>query len=168
MIFSSCLIFSNFIEDYETGYTPNPDILCNRHIKFDYFFRYAKENLGADAVATGHYAKTSFGPFLEHYDRDKSNLKIVIFCTKYLCYIFTLDVRLLRPNCIHKDQTFFLSQVKQNALQLTMFPIGDLMKVEVKEIALKNGLDHVANKKESMGICFIGNRNLKSFISEVN
>lgn len=64
-------ICRNFLEDYQNGLTPNPDILCNRHIKFDLFYKYALETLGYDAIATGHYAKTNFGPFLENYDRSK-------------------------------------------------------------------------------------------------
>ncbi|GJQ78256.1 hypothetical protein Trydic_g22099, partial [Trypoxylus dichotomus] len=60
-------VFVDLIKDYESGYTPNPDILCNRHIKFDSFYKYAKEKLNADAIATGHYALTSFGPFLENF-----------------------------------------------------------------------------------------------------
>lgn len=67
-------VFTHFIKDYELGYTPNPDILCNKHIKFDYFIRYAQENLGADAIATGHYAKTNFGPYLEHFNPDESKI----------------------------------------------------------------------------------------------
>lgn len=64
------------IKEYEAGYTPNPDILCNRNIKFNYFYDYATKILGADAIATGHYARTSFGPYLENYDPNKS--KIVV------------------------------------------------------------------------------------------
>jgi tRNA U34 2-thiouridine synthase MnmA/TrmU len=62
------LYSSNLIREYESGNTPNPDILCNRNVKFNYFYKYAINELGADAIATGHYAKTSFGPFLENYD----------------------------------------------------------------------------------------------------
>lgn len=60
-------ICSNLLKDYQNGSTPNPDILCNRNVKFHYFHKYAIDHLGADAIATGHYAKTSFGPYLEHY-----------------------------------------------------------------------------------------------------
>lgn len=67
-------INSDLIKDYENGCTPNPDILCNRHIKFDIFYKYAKEELNADAIATGHYAKTNFGPFLENYKLDMGKL----------------------------------------------------------------------------------------------
>lgn len=81
--------------------------------------------------------------------------------------IIIVEVRLLRAQCVQKDQTFFLSQVHEESLRKVMFPLGDLMKSEVKQIAQENGLNHVAAKKESMGICFIGNRNFQSFITEV-
>lgn len=67
-------VFSVLLEEYENGLTPNPDILCNRYIKFDSFFEHCRNNLGVDAIATGHYANSSFGPFLEHYDQDKGKL----------------------------------------------------------------------------------------------
>lgn len=72
------------------------------------------------------------------------------------------------PRDIIKDQTFFLCQISQNALRKTMFPLGDLIKSEVKQIAIENNLEKIAQKKESMGICFIGTRNFKEFISEVS
>ncbi|EFA07642.2 mitochondrial tRNA-specific 2-thiouridylase 1 [Tribolium castaneum] len=140
-------VFSNLIKEYETGNTPNPDVLCNRNIKFNYFYKYARNELGADAIATGHYARTSFGSYLEHYNPEKG-------------------VRLLNAVDWFKDQTFFLCQVNQEALQRTMFPLGDLMKPEVKKIARENGLEKIARKKESMGICFIGNRKFQDFIRE--
>ncbi|KAH0808668.1 hypothetical protein GEV33_014123 [Tenebrio molitor] len=140
-------VFCNLIREYESGNTPNPDILCNRNVKFNYFYKYAINELGADAIATGHYAKTSFGPFLENYDPRRG-------------------VRLYCARDALKDQTFFLCQVKQDALQRTMFPLGDLMKSQVKQISLSNGFEKIAWKKESMGICFIGNRNFKDFIRE--
>lgn len=65
------ILFSNLIKEYENGYTPNPDILCNRNVKFNYFYKYAIEQLNADAIATGHYANTSFGPYLEYFNSDK-------------------------------------------------------------------------------------------------
>lgn len=100
-----------------------------------------------DAIATGHYAKSSFGSFLEDY--------------KGGC-----DVRLLQAEDAFKDQTFFLSQVPQSALQRCMFPIGTLNKHEVKDIADKIGLKRIARKKESIGICFIGDRTFQSFIND--
>lgn len=142
------LIFlSNFIKDYQVGLTPNPDILCNRQIKFNLFFQHATETLNCDAIATGHYAQTSFGSFLEKFKDDE-------------------DVRLLKAEDTFKDQTFFLSQVPQSALRRCMFPVGSMNKHEVKEIADKIGLDKIARKKESIGICFIGDRTFQSFINE--
>lgn len=100
-----------------------------------------------DAIATGHYAKSSFGAFLENFKEDS-------------------DVRLLQAEDSFKDQTFFLSQVPQNALRRCMFPVGTLNKHQVKEIADKIGLDRIAKKKESIGICFIGDRTFQSFIND--
>lgn len=140
-------VFSNAIDDYRIGLTPNPDILCNRHIKFNVFFKYCAERLGADTIATGHYAQTSFGNFMQFYNPSQG-------------------VRLLKAVDSVKDQTFFLSQVKKEALEKTMFPIGNLIKTQVKKIALEHNLDRIAQRKESMGICFIGSRNFQQFISE--
>ncbi|XP_071054112.1 mitochondrial tRNA-specific 2-thiouridylase 1 isoform X2 [Onthophagus taurus] len=140
-------VFLNLIKEYETGSTPNPDILCNKNLKFNYFYNHAIENLEADAIATGHYAANSFGAYLENYDPNQ-------------------NAKLLLPRDKIKDQTFFLSQINQNALRKTMFPLSELTKPEVKALAVQNGLEIVAKKKESMGICFIGNRNFQDFISE--
>ncbi|XP_067002553.2 mitochondrial tRNA-specific 2-thiouridylase 1 [Anabrus simplex] len=140
-------VFSYLIKDYETGYTPNPDIMCNKKIKFNSFFKYARENLGADAIATGHYARTSFGEYLSDYKPSRG-------------------VRLLKPVDVLKDQTFFLSQVNQEPLLRTIFPLGNLTKNYVKDIAHHAGLDYIVKKKESMGICFIGSRHFQAFISE--
>ncbi|KAK0086296.1 hypothetical protein PV326_005610 [Microctonus aethiopoides] len=140
-------VFSYFLESYQTGYTPNPDIMCNKNIKFNKFYNYAINNLNADAVATGHYARTSFGPYLENY---KQNTK----------------VKLLKAADNRKDQTFFMSQVNQDPLQRCMFPLGDYKKPDVKRIAREAGLEMIANKDESMGICFIGSRTFQNFISE--
>ncbi|VVC89531.1 unnamed protein product [Leptidea sinapis] len=140
-------VFTVLIHEYEAGLTPNPDILCNRFIKFDSFFEHCRNNLEVDAIATGHYANTSFGPYLEHYKE-------------------TEKVKLLQPTDKHKDQTFFLSQVKQFSLRKCMFPLAYLLKTEVREIARKEGLINVANKKDSTGICFIGKNKFKFFIDE--
>lgn len=136
-----------FIEDYEKGLTPNPDVLCNKFIKFNHFFLFATEDLGADAIATGHYANSSFGPYLQSFDGEK--------CAK-----------LLKPKDTFKDQTFFLSQISQEALRRTMFPLAGMVKRDVKKLASEIGLDFLAQKKESTGICFIGKRHFPDFISE--
>ncbi|XP_022219173.2 mitochondrial tRNA-specific 2-thiouridylase 1 [Drosophila obscura] len=140
-------VFSAFLDDYQQGLTPNPDILCNRHIKFDLFHRHALERIGYDAVATGHYARNSLGNFLEHRG-----------CGG--------DARLLIPADTFKDQTFFLAGIPRQALQRTMFPLGDLAKSEVKSLARQIGLQRLAQKRESTGICFVGKRDFKSFIRE--
>lgn len=139
--------FSNFIKDYQEGLTPNPDILCNRQIKFNLFFKHAIETLNCDAIATGHYAKSSFGAFLENFHDDA-------------------DVKLMKSVDTFKDQTFFLSQVPQRALKRCMFPIGTLNKHQVKDIADEIGLHRISRKKESTGICFIGRRTFQSFIND--
>ncbi|XP_074097316.1 mitochondrial tRNA-specific 2-thiouridylase 1 [Cotesia typhae] len=140
-------VFSYLLGGYQNGITPNPDVICNKNIKFNKFYHYARNHLKADAIATGHYARTSFGPFLEHFNPDKG-------------------VRLLKARDEWKDQTLFLAQVQQEPLQRCMFPIGDYVKKDIKKIAIEEGLDRIAAKNESMGICFIGSRTFQNFISE--
>ncbi|XP_074646045.1 mitochondrial tRNA-specific 2-thiouridylase 1-like [Tubulanus polymorphus] len=140
-------VFSYMIRSYENGYTPNPDILCNKHIKFNAFLDYSVNRLGADYVATGHYAKTSSGEDPHRFDTSQG-------------------VKLLKAQDHWKDQTFFLSQISQMALQKAVFPIGDFHKNIVKEIAKRIGLERIAAKKESMGMCFIGSRDFKTFIEQ--
>ncbi|EFX69171.1 hypothetical protein DAPPUDRAFT_202999 [Daphnia pulex] len=139
-------VFENLLQDYQAGLTPNPDILCNYHIKFDLFFDYAKEKLDADFVATGHYARSSLG--INSVETETENTK------------------LLTSRDDFKDQTFFLSHIKQSSLKKTLFPIGGLLKSEVRKLASDNGLEHVSNRQNSTGICFIGRRNFQEFISE--
>ncbi|XP_063989517.1 mitochondrial tRNA-specific 2-thiouridylase 1 isoform X2 [Diachasmimorpha longicaudata] len=140
-------VFTYLLESYEGGYTPNPDIMCNKNIKFKKFYNFARENLKADAIATGHYARSSFGPYLEDY---KPGAK----------------VKLLHAVNQKKDQTFFLSQVSQESLQRCMFPLGEMMKTDVKKLAVEAGLGVIAQKPESMGICFIGTRTFQNFIPQ--
>ena len=131
-------VFQSFLKEYESGRTPNPDILCNKYIKFDAFFKYAMD-LGFDAVATGHYASNR---------KDDNG--------------FTYLTRALDQN---KDQTYFLCQVKSEAIAKTVFPIGNIEKPEVRRIADELNLESVATKKDSTGICFIGERNFRQFLS---
>lgn len=140
-------VFSYMTEEYEKGFTPNPDVLCNKKIKFDLFFKYAMEHLKVDAIATGHYARSSYGQFLEKYDSSK-------------------NAKLLTSADANKDQTFFLCQISQQSLRRTMFPVGDLTKDLVRRIACDNGLEKIAKKDESTGICFIGKRNFQNFFAE--
>lgn len=124
-------VFTYFLEELKKGRTPNPDIMCNKYIKFDMFAKEAKR-LGADYIATGHYAKVTGGVLYRAKDENK-------------------------------DQTYFLSQVSKKQLENVLFPLGDLTKPEVREIAHKYGLI-TADKKDSTGICFIGERNFKKFL----
>ena len=128
-------VFKFFLEEYSKGRTPNPDVLCNREIKFGPFLEYAK-SLGADYIATGHYARVR-----------RENGKTY----------------LLKAEDSNKDQTYFLNQLSQEQLEMVLFPIGDLKKPQVREIADKYGLV-TAEKKDSTGICFIGERRFRQFL----
>jgi tRNA-specific 2-thiouridylase len=127
--------------EYEKGRTPNPDVLCNREIKFDVFMKIAL-GLGADYVATGHYCR-------------KGEIEIDGVKT----------YRLLAGKDPNKEQSYFLCQLSQEQLSKTLFPIGELMKPEVREIASREGLI-TANKKDSQGLCFIGKVCLPEFLQQ--
>lgn len=128
-------VFSYLIKEYEVGRTPNPDIFCNKYIKFDAFLKFAKEK-GFDMIAMGHYAK--------RVDKDG---------VSYLCKSFDQN----------KDQTYFLSQISQDQLKYALFPLGGIDKKEVRKIAHDLNLE-IADKKDSTGVCFIGERNFKEFL----
>ena len=134
-------IINYMFDEYKMGKTPNPDILCNREIKFDIFLKLAL-NLGADYVATGHYCQ------VESFD--KNNKKIY---------------RLLSGDDHLKDQSYFLCQLTQKQLSKVIFPIGKLTKKEVREIAKKNDLI-TAEKKDSQGLCFVGKVKLPDFLKQ--
>ncbi|XP_063783178.1 mitochondrial tRNA-specific 2-thiouridylase 1 [Pseudophryne corroboree] len=155
-------VFSSFLSEYAEGRTPNPDVLCNKHIKFNYFLNYAINNLGADAIATGHYARTSHedGEIFLHQHIESPQTRSTNI------HEVTNDVKLLKAVDHMKDQTFFLSQISQYALRKTLFPLGTLTKDFVKQIAAEAGFHHILNRKESMGICFIGERNFEKFVLE--
>ena len=129
-------VFTHFLAEYTAGRTPNPDVLCNREIKFRHFLDAARE-LGADAIATGHYAR------LEQWGG---------------------RWRLLRAADPAKDQSYFLHQLGQSQLAATRFPLGDLRKSDVRRIASQAGLSTAA-KKDSTGICFIGERDFRTFLA---
>lgn len=129
-------VFTYFLDEYKKGRTPNPDVLCNKEIKFKCFLDYAINVLNADYIATGHYAK------VEH--------------TKE-------GTRLLKAKDQHKDQTYFLSLLKEQQLERVIFPLADVEKGEVREIAEREGFRN-AKKKDSTGICFIGERNFTQFL----
>jgi len=127
-------VFSYFLKEYRAGRTPNPDVLCNREIKFRAFLDFAME-LGAEKIATGHFVRS-----------DESG-------------------HLLRGIDPNKDQSYFLYMVHEAQLKKSLFPVGGLTKAQVREIAEARHLP-VSRKKDSTGVCFIGERNFKKFLSE--
>jgi tRNA-specific 2-thiouridylase len=130
-------VFEEFLSEYRAGRTPNPDILCNREIKFKTFLEHA-EVLGADKIATGHYVRSDC--------KDGKH-------------------RLLRGVDYNKDQSYFLYAVGHQQLAKTLFPVGELEKPKVRELAQQAGFN-VFDKKDSTGICFIGERNFTAFLAE--
>jgi len=124
-------VFTYFLDELNKGRTPNPDVMCNKYIKFDAFIEKAKE-LGADYIATGHYARV-------------------------------IDGKLCRAIDDNKDQSYFLAYVDKNKFKNVLFPIGELTKPEVRKIAEELNLV-TAKKKDSTGICFIGERNFRNFL----
>lgn len=129
-------VFEVFLSEFEAGRTPNPDILCNKHVKFKAFLDYALDDLGADYIATGHYARV----------REQNGQYFLL--------------KGLDPN---KEQSYFLYTLGQPQLARTLFPIGHLHKPEIRAMAIKAGFDN-AKKKDSTGICFIGERKFKEFL----
>ncbi|SRR5579883_29288 len=127
-------VFSHFLTEYRAGRTPNPDILCNREIKFKAFLQYAKQR-GADCIATGHYARKS------------------------------ADNELLKGLDSNKDQSYFLHALTKEQIAQSLFPVGELKKETVRKIAAEAGFKNHA-KKDSTGICFIGERKFKTFLND--
>ena len=125
-------VFTYFLDELKKGRTPNPDVMCNKYIKFDLFLKEAKK-FGADYIATGHYAKL-------------------------------IDGKLYKASDLNKDQSYFLAQLSDKQLENVLFPLGDLKKDKVREIARKYDLV-TKDKKDSTGICFIGERNFRKFLS---
>lgn len=130
-------VFEHFLNEYKAGRTPNPDILCNKEIKFKAFLEYAAEDLGADYIATGHYVRRS---------GDDNN------------------AQLLRGLDANKDQSYFLYTLSHKQVGQSLFPVGDIEKPIVRQIAEDLGLA-TAKKKDSTGICFIGERKFKDFLA---
>ena len=131
-------VFEYFLEEYKAGRTPNPDIMCNKEIKFKAFLEFACEDLGADYIATGHYVQ-----------RDYRDGKWAM----------------IRGNDDNKDQSYFLYTLSDKQVGQTLFPVGNIEKPEVRAIAEKAGL-LTHNKKDSTGICFIGERKFKDFLQQ--
>lgn len=129
-------VFQIFLKEYNVGHTPNPDILCNKEIKFKYFLEFAIEDLQADFIATGHYVR---------------------------CININKKIKLIRGVDTNKDQSYFLYTLNQKQLKHCLFPVGTLIKKQVRNIAKKLNLI-TANKKDSTGICFIGKRKFNKFI----
>ena len=134
-------VFTYFLNEYKKGRTPNPDVMCNKEIKFRAFLDYAMK-IGADYVATGHYAR------VVHEEDENGKIKSTM----------------LRGVDNNKDQTYFLSQLKQEQIENILFPVGEMEKPEVRKIAEEAGLS-TARKKDSTGICFIGEKNFKEFLT---
>ncbi len=131
-------VFEYFLQEYQAGRTPNPDVLCNKEIKFKAFLDYAQKNLQADYIATGHYARGA---------------------------IHNGQRQLLKAIDHNKDQSYFLYLLNQQQLAAALFPLGELTKPQVREIAREQGfITH--DKKDSTGICFIGERKFKDFLQE--
>lgn len=130
-------MFSYFLEEYKRGRTPNPDVLCNREIKFRAFLEFALRN-GAEWMATGHFCRIGHGEE---------------------------GVRLLKGADPQKDQSYFLHMLDQAQLQRALFPVGGMTKAQVRAMAREAGLS-TAQKKDSTGVCFIGERNFKRFLQQ--
>ncbi|WP_279513203.1 MULTISPECIES: tRNA 2-thiouridine(34) synthase MnmA [Idiomarina] len=131
-------VFEHFLEEYKAGRTPNPDIMCNKEIKFKAFLEFAADALGADYIATGHYVRRAYDG--KHW-------------------------QLLRGVDNNKDQSYFLYTLSHEHVAQTLFPVGELEKPEVRRIAEEQGLV-TADKKDSTGICFIGERKFKDFLQQ--
>lgn len=149
------------ISEYKAGRTPNPDVMCNREVKFGVFWKFAKER-GADFIATGHYARVSSEKTNSSMEAtgvgarsDNSRSRDKELSEK----LFVLK----RSNDIAKDQSYFLWTLTQDDLAHTLFPIGHLEKSEVRKLAIKFGIP-VATKKDSQGVCFLGPLDMKDFL----
>ncbi|TRX56914.1 tRNA 2-thiouridine(34) synthase MnmA [Thalassomonas sp. M1454] len=131
-------VFEYFLEEYKAGRTPNPDIMCNKEIKFKAFLEFACEDMGADYIATGHYVQRRFNEETQQFE-------------------------MLRGLDSNKDQSYFLYTLSDKQVGQTLFPVGNIEKPEVRAIAEREGLI-THNKKDSTGICFIGERKFKDFL----
>lgn len=129
------LVINNMVHEYEIGLTPNPDVFCNRYVKFDLIYNYCKQNIQFDYFATGHYAKVSNNGLLQS------------------------------PKDLTKDQTYFLWDINKELFDKLIFPLGELLKTDVRVIADKINLPN-KNKPDSQGLCFIGNVKIEDFLRQ--
>lgn len=129
-------VFSYFLDEYRRGRTPNPDVFCNKYIKFDSFLHFAEAN-GFEKIAMGHYADKALLDGVEHIAKAADN---------------------------KKDQSYFLCQLNQKQIESCLFPLASLHKEEVRRLAHELGLNSVMDKKDSTGVCFIGERNFRQFL----
>ena len=148
------------LAEFKKGRTPNPDIMCNQEVKFKLFYEVAREQ-GADLIATGHYARTARG------DASRDPAARSHFATRVdgRCEAAGPRSCLMRAVDENKDQTYFLYRISEEALAHTIFPVGGMTKPEVKKLATEKGLAN-AYKKESMGVCFVGEVGMKDFLQE--
>lgn len=162
-------VFAHFLTEYGAGRTPNPDILCNKEIKFNAFLDHALEQ-GADAIATGHYVQRGYEPIQTGHARSSINdagngvpEKSDTSSSKTLNS--DRPVQLLRGSDSNKDQSYFLYTLNQRQVCSSLFPVGDLDKPVLRKMAQDAGF-LVHNKKDSTGICFIGERKFNTFLAE--
>ena len=130
-------VFTYFLKEYEVGRTPNPDVFCNKYIKFDSFLSFALKE-GFEKIAMGHYAKKGLGE--------------------------DGHIHLFKAHDLSKDQSYFLSQISEEQIASCLFPLADIDKTEVRRIAHELGLTSVMDKKDSTGVCFIGERHFRLFL----
>eukprot|EP00041_Stephanoeca_diplocostata_P013370 m.234237 g.234237 ORF g.234237 m.234237 type:complete len:597 (-) comp19314_c0_seq1:376-2166(-) len=150
-------VFEEFLRMYKVGLTPNPDSLCNQYIKFDAFLRHAVDRLGADYIATGHYCNIGIRAASANMPSQNASVQAQHDQAEHV---------LLRGADRSKDQSYFLAGIPSEVLRQTLFPVGNLPKAHVKDLARGLGLEQIANQKESMGICFIGKRRFRTFLQQ--
>ncbi len=143
-------VLDYFFKEYQAGRTPNPDVMCNKEIKFKLLYNWAMKN-GFDYLATGHYAQIHETRIMEHKSKNDGRTKLIY--------------SLLRSKDEFKDQTYFIYNIKQGQLPHVLFPVGGMLKKDVRKLAQKIKLPN-SDKKESMGLCFVGRIRLKDFLEQ--
>ena len=156
------LVVDYMLREYKAGHTPNPDIMCNQEVKFGLFLETALDD-GADLIATGHYARILRGPASQNQNAEARMQNAAK--TLHSSFSIPHSVSLAMAKDTSKDQTYFLYRASSKALKKTLYPIGDYLKSEVRQLAAKHKLV-TADKKESMGLCFVGKVGIKDFLSQ--